>query len=166
VSPIHPWSRLFLSISLLLACSFPTFARQGGELHVDVERIARVIRQADRIVVFEVSAKGEQQIYASSCVEDRLELLAALSAVAPPDGSPSSSTGVAIVRLYRVGSELGSMEVHAGHSVRASIWASNGKVTDPERWLAWFDERGITGPRTAIEKRRPRAVTLAKARWR
>jgi len=41
---------------------------------------------------------------------------------------------------------------HHGLSVRCSLWTSDVRVNNPEKWVSWFDRRGISGPRQEVEE--------------
>ncbi|HTQ59075.1 MAG TPA: hypothetical protein VMI32_02560 [Candidatus Solibacter sp.] len=63
------------------------------------------------------------------------------------DGTPA-------IYVYERGCELIELTNHHGLSIRCSLWDSDVPITDVEKWLSWFDERQISGPRQEVEAMR------------
>jgi len=49
---------------------------------------------------------------------------------------------------------LAQITNHHGKSVRCSLWGSDAVIADAEKWLKWFDDRKIDGPRIEVEEMR------------
>jgi len=55
---------------------------------------------------------------------------------------------------------------HHGLSIRCSLWDSDARITDTEKWLCWFDERGIAEPRREVDASRALKVQHKRDRKR
>jgi len=50
-------------------------------------------------------------------------------------------TGNEAIHLYRKGEETVQLTNHHGTSVRCSLWGSDARIVDRNRWLAWLTAR-------------------------
>jgi len=71
------------------------------------------------------------------------------------------------IKLYRKGKEIGVISVFDELTIEFSGWSGDARISGREKVLGWFDARGITGPRSAIETElgRERADDIAAQRW-
>jgi hypothetical protein len=76
------------------------------------------------------------------------------------DGTPA-------LYIYKLDSKLVELTNHHGLSIRCSQWDSDVRISDTEKWLMWFDKRGITGPRQEVESVRVQQEQTKKdwQRW-
>ena len=56
--------------------------------------------------------------------------------------------------LYGPADEIVVLTNHHGLSIRCSLWTSDVRINNSEKWLSWFDRRGMSGPRQEFEKMR------------
>jgi hypothetical protein len=76
------------------------------------------------------------------------------------DGTPA-------IYVYERGGEPVELTNHHGESIRCPLWDGDVRITDTEKWLSWFDKRGIPGPRQEVEAMRVRREENEKdlERW-
>jgi hypothetical protein len=118
---------------------------------VNAAQLSALIRQADRIVVFERPFAGSRAIFSSTNRKDIEALNEALQVAPDPDDHSCLCADILTVRLYRGDSELVSITNHHGRYVGASIWSQGAVVTDPDRWLAWFSSHGMPQARQEFD---------------
>jgi hypothetical protein len=56
------------------------------------------------------------------------------------------------ITLSKGGQELGVVWVFDDLTIGFSDWSGDVRLADPDRFLRWFDHRGITGPRRGFER--------------
>jgi len=127
----------------------------GEDGPVDTAKIAKVIKQADKIVVFEDAFMDSKVIFNSTSVKDIAEFNDALSIVLPPpplkNGTVCACAPISAgpaVRLYSGGTELVLVTNINRHPIGKSRWGYSAILIhiDPEKWLRWFDARNIPVP--------------------
>ena len=62
------------------------------------------------------------------------------------DGTPA-------IFIYN-GDDVVLVTNHHGLSIRCSLWDSDARIIDTEKWLTWFDERGMDEPRKEVNESR------------
>lgn len=117
----------------------------------DVDSLRRMVLQADRLEVREYM-QPKDLLYASAKREDIEALAAALDIDAPAHWFYCMCAGDPILHLYQGDTKLGEISNHHGVSIRTSLWVANGKFKDNEKWLQWFERRGLPGPRREVEE--------------
>ena len=75
-----------------------------------------------------------------------------LTVETPQEWSHCMCFGTPAIYLFRADEKLGEITNHHGYSIRCSLWDSGAELSDREKWLNWFDERGINGPRQEVEE--------------
>jgi hypothetical protein len=118
---------------------------------VDAAQLSALIRQADRIVVFERPFAGSRAIYTSTAHADIEALNDALQVAPDPDDHSCLCADILTVRLYRADRELVSITNHHGRYIGCSIWSQGAVVTNPDRWLAWFTNHGMPRARREFD---------------
>lgn len=119
----------------------------------NADRIVVVLSPADDTVLFQSSDRNDIQSFSD-----------ALNLDVPSEYFHCMCIGTPEVRIYEQGQLIASVTNHHGMSVRCSLWESDAPITNPELWLAWFDERGIDGPRAEVDQLREQA-TKSKSQW-
>jgi hypothetical protein len=76
--------------------------------------------------------------------------------------------GTPAIYIYERGCQRVEVTNHHGVSIRCSLWDSDVRITDTEKWLSWFDDRRISGPRKEAEDLRSKQAQNKKdwERWR
>jgi hypothetical protein len=115
-------------------------------------RLADVIGQADRIVVFEHHLKDAKILFNTTVRSDLDEFKDAATIVWPPTGSFCICLGVPTIRLYRGHSELVQLKNFNGQKIGCPFWTNDVLLKAPEKWRAWFENRRIPLSGRGIEK--------------
>ena len=165
-------ARAGLSTAALLLAGLAWCVAAGAAGHpgphpVNAPQLSALIRQADRLVVFEHPFAGARAIYTSTARKDIDELDDALRVAPDPDDHACLCADILTVRLYRGDTELVSITNHHGRYVGCSIWSQGAVVTDPDKWLAWLSNHGIPQARQEFDAEAA-AETQSKltyARW-
>ena len=162
-----------LFLLVLLGSGVSALAGEKGSAppewrEVDIAGLKVGIAQADRITVTRYP-ESTRVIFDSDKREDITAFAEALQIVQPEPGTSfhCMCVGFPAVRLYRGETELVLITNHHGRSVRTSLWSSDAMLQDVERWLRWFDERGMPGPRREVEEaaKRAKESEIAYERW-
>ncbi len=114
---------------------------------VDGAQLSALIRQADRIAVFERPYDGSPVLFTSRERKDIDALANALQVAPDPQQHDCLCADILTVRLYRGDSELLTITNHHGLYAGISVWQQGVRVTDPDRWLQWFSDHGMPGAR-------------------
>lgn len=119
------------------------------------ERLSELVNSADRLAVFaSVAGDDEKMIFETTKADDLIAFRQALRLVIPEVWSMSICPTPRVV-LYRGGKEVAWIGNVYGEEVRTSVWGANANLEDPEKWLKWFDDRGM------LEVRRERDEAIA-----
>lgn len=165
-----------ITVFFLLVLLASAFSASAGEKHaappewreVDIAGLKAEIARADTITVTP-DPYSAMVLYRSADRKDIAGFAEALQLAQPEPGTGfhCMCVGSPAIRLYRGETELVLITNHHGKSVRASLWSSDVMLQDVERWLQWFDERGIAGPRREAEEAAERAKRseMAYSRW-
>jgi len=139
--------------------------RPAGSGPVVPEELQRLLRSGDSLTV--TGGYREEVLYRSRDRKDLLSLSEALLVGVPKQDFHCMCEGSPAIHVMRGAHELLTLTIHHGRSIRASIWESDAPLTDSEPLLAWFDRRGVAGPRREVEdmKVRSEASARARARW-
>lgn len=119
---------------------------------VDPDQLADLIKKSDSLVVTQQPIANSPQLYESKDKYDIVALLDALSIAKPKEWFHCMCIGSPAISLYRGNEILVKVTNHHANSVRCSLWDSDALITDTDRWLKWFDERGVGGPREEYEE--------------
>jgi hypothetical protein len=107
-----------------------------------IERLYELVRSADRIVVIDDPKESSKPLFESSSSRDLLEFRNAFTLVVP-DHWTLSLCAEPQISLYRDGKKIVTIGNVLGNAVRTSVWSGNAIIADPEKWLKWFDDRGM-----------------------
>lgn len=131
----------------------------------DPEKLAELIKTADRLVVKE-SPIGDSALLFESPDQSDIEALARCLVVQiPEEGVHCMCDGAPAILLYRGDEQVLELTNHHGASVRCSLWDSDVIVANPEKWISWFDVRGMNGPRRELEALQIQEAELQRS-WR
>lgn len=72
------------------------------------------------------------------------------------------------IELYKKRKKVATIGYHHGRSIRWEVWKHDAILKDGEQLVTWMAERGVTGPKKAVEAAKQRAEEAARntARWR
>lgn len=108
----------------------------------NLKKFRELLDQADRVVIV-YTGEGEQKVlFGTAAPADLAELKKALSLQIPEDWRESICP-TPMLKFYRGKEELMSVSNVLGREVKTSVWSGNALLNDPEKWLAWFDKRGM-----------------------
>src|SRR5258706_9965806 len=139
---------------------------------VKAAELISTIREADKIVVYDsrFAIYGDEvpsHIYSSENPQDISELRESI-AIEPPNGwfRCACIPPVDII-LSRRGRQIGVISVQENLTIGFSHWSGDARIADKEKFLHWFDVRGITGPRRGIDRisAEENADRVASDRW-
>ena len=162
------FTRIILSLTLLALLPGCHAADKKDERPVEPAKLTALVKQADKIVVFDSPMKDAKVLFTSTAPKDIAEFNDALTVLAPKEWFHCMCNGTPAVRFYRGDTELALVSNHHGRSVRCSLWTSDAMLKDPEKWLQWFDVRKMPEPRKEVEDMATRAKQgeVSYARWR
>lgn len=162
------FTRTFFSLTLFALLTVCHAADAKDEHPVEPAKLASLIKQADKIVVFDGPMEDAKVLFTSTAPKDISEFNDALTVLPPKGWFHCMCDGTPAIRLYRGDRELALVTNHHGLSVRCSLWASDAMLTDPEKWLQWFDARKIPEPRKEFEDMAAstKQSEISYARWR
>lgn len=146
------WRKKENSLSLAAGTS-PGGITQEAETIV-LDDLRKILADADRIVVRESPKGGAKTLFESTDKKDLDELWSSLTLETPAGWFHCMCSGAPALYVYERGSESVKLTNHHGKSVRCSLWTSDVRLCDTEKWLTWFDKRGITAPRQEVEAMR------------
>ena len=127
---------------------------QKDERPVSPEHLTDLIGDADRVLVTESPMKDAKKLFESRERKDLDALSTALVVVKPDEWFHCMCIGTPAIYLYKDDKLLAQISNHHGQSVRCSLWSSDAPISDTEKWLKWFDDRKIDGPRKEVEEMR------------
>jgi hypothetical protein len=112
-----------------------------------LDHLYQLLANADEIVVKASPTELAATLFKSTQKSDLEDLSRSLVLEAPTDWFHCMCDGAPALYAYQRGSLLVQLTNHHGSSIRCSLWESDVSITDTEKWLLWFDQRGIPGPR-------------------
>lgn len=118
------------------------------------EHLTALIGDADRVVVTDTPMQDAKKLFESRDRKDIDALSKALVVVKPDEWFHCMCIGTPAIHLYKDDKVLAQITNHHGQSVRCSLWSSDARIWDTEKWLKWFDDREIDGPRKEVEEMR------------
>lgn len=119
---------------------------------VDPRQLAGLIGQVDRIVATARPFTNSTVLFESTDPQD-ISAFGAASEVTPaPQGWFCMCTGSPAVVLYRRDEQLATISNHHGRSMRCSLWSSDAELRDSEKWIQWFDSRGMPQVRQEFDR--------------
>jgi hypothetical protein len=127
---------------------------QKDERPVSPQGLTDLIIDANRVVVTESPMQDAKKLFESRERKDLDALSKALVVIKPDDWFHCMCIGTPAIYLYKDEKLLAQITNHHGKSVRCSLWGSDAVIADAEKWLKWFDDRKIDGPRMEVEELR------------
>jgi hypothetical protein len=125
-----------------------------AEKTVVIEDLRKILAEADRIVVKGSPRPDAWTLLESTEKKDLEELMESLVLKTPTHWFHCMCDGTPAIYVYERGRQRLELTNHHGQSIRCSLWDSDVHISDPEKWLYWFDHRGIPGPRQEFENLR------------
>ena len=155
-----------IAIALAFSALAPCSAQQTSK-QAELSELFALIDRADEMVVYSEGFKREFVIFRSTHRKDFNELKTAISL--KPRGGPSNCACIdgPEIALLSKNEEVAAVWNHEGTAIGSSVWQGEWENADPERWLHWFDSRGITSAREEFNEKREQLKNAAAAekRW-
>ena len=131
-----------------------------SELFIDID-------QADEMIVYSEGFRREFVVYRSSNRKDFDQLKSAIAL--KREGGPfvcACMDGPEIA-LLKNKKEIAAVWNHEGTAIGSSVWKGDWETIDPERWLRWFDARGMKSAREFFNEMQSeyRKATVDERRW-
>jgi hypothetical protein len=127
---------------------------EGSKRPVIVADLYDALARTVRIVVKDSPEPDAETLFESTDPKDVADLQESIL-LEPPSGQfHCMCIGGPALYLYQRSGACVLVTNHHGDVIRCSLWASWANdvyLRDPEKWLSWFDRRGITGPRRESE---------------
>jgi hypothetical protein len=123
---------------------------------VVLEDLREILTGADRIVVKSEPMSSSETLFESTDKKDLVDLWESLALEPPSEWFQfhCMCAGTPALYVYDRGCERLQLTNHHGLSIRCSLWETDVRIIDTEKWLHWFDQRGITAPRQEVEAMR------------
>ncbi len=139
------WRFLF-ALFALITLVIPLEARQKSKQQLSAQ-LSSMIDSADEMVVYGEGFKREFVVYRSSTRKDFDDLKHAITL--KTRGGPFSCACVdgPEIALLKHGKEIGAIWNHEGTAIGSSVWQGDWQNSDSDRWLRWFDARGMKDAR-------------------
>jgi hypothetical protein len=157
--------RLFVAVALL-SFTFPLVAGEKSRQE-QLSTLFALIDKADEMVAYSEGFRREFVVYRSSNRKDFDELKAAITL--KRNGGPFVCACVdgPEISLLKKHKEIAAVWNHEGTAIGSSVWEGDWENSNPERWLRWFDARGMKSARAFFDLTQDDAKKEAKAerRW-
>ncbi|MCO7187408.1 MULTISPECIES: hypothetical protein [unclassified Pseudoalteromonas] len=154
----------YLYAIFLMCCMSVTYASETLR-PVNLKQLHQIIDQADRLVVKDpINALVK---FESEKREDLSALKNSLVIERPEADRLCLCVGNPVIYFYKDDKELGVLSHIGGTNIRFSHWSSDASVVDTDKWLTWFDDRGMPWPRQMFDTRRKEQIQNQKneQRW-
>lgn len=119
---------------------------------VDPSMLSQLIEKADRVIVRESPWINSKILFESKDMADLVALKQSLIVEKPTEWFHCRCDGTPAIYIYSSDGEVVQVTNHHGLSIRCSLWDSDARIIDTEKWLSWFDERGIDEPRKEVDE--------------
>lgn len=138
-------------------------SRQG-----DISHLFALIDQADQMVVYSEGFRREFVVYRSSKRKDFEELKFAITLKRSGGPFVCACVDGPEIALLKNNEEIASVWNHEGTAIGSSVWDGDWENNDPNRWLSWFDARGMKDARAFYVQRQAQSTKAAadERRWR
>ncbi|MCD4775143.1 MAG: hypothetical protein K8S15_03730 [Candidatus Aegiribacteria sp.] len=121
---------------------------------VNPSTLSQLIEKADRVIVRESPWINSKILFESKDRQDIIALKQSLIIERPKEWFHCKCDGTPAVYIYSGDEEIIRITNHHGLSIRCSLWDSDARIIDTDKWLSWFDERGIDEARVEVDEAR------------
>ena len=157
--------RLYVAFCLLML-AFSLAASEKGR-HEQLSALFTLIDQADEMVIYSEGFKREFVLYHSSSRKDFEELKSAITLKRKGGPFICACMDGPEIALLKNKKEIASVWNHEGTAIGSSVWNGDWENSDANRWLRWFDKRGLTSARELFNETQAEAKTtiVDEKRW-
>ena len=147
-------TRASLASAILLFAAPHMFSGKRDNRPVRPSQLYALLEKADQVIVSEpeVGEGKARVLFSSSNPKDIFELREAITLEPPGEWFVCACIGSPEIRLLQKRKELAFLSNQHGTVLHTSLWSGEARIKDPEKWLHWFDARGIAGPRKEFEE--------------
>jgi hypothetical protein len=131
--------RILISLLALASLAFG----EKSNIEFNADDLYNLISQADRMVVTANGIDGVFSIFESSKEEDIKSFSDSLTLVPPTGTLRCMCSGHPKVHFYKGETELITLSNHHGLIIRCSLWETDIRIKDSEKWIAWFADRNM-----------------------
>jgi len=134
---------------------------------VEPGNLYALIDQADRVVVCRSPMEIEVVLFESADRADLEALKESVQVHTPEESFHCMCLGEPLIYLYEGSDILAEVTNHHGRSIRTSLWDSDALLVSQDRWIGWFDERGVEEPgrEVALAQERAQQGQSDTSRW-
>jgi len=126
------------------------------ERPVNPEKLTQLIERADRVIVRETPWVNSIILFESENRTDLDALNQCLLIEKPKEFFHCKCDGTPAIFIYCNDNTVIQVTNHHGVSIRCSLWDSDARIINVEKWISWFDKRGIEKPRKEVNEARVR----------
>lgn len=130
--------------------------RTPTERPVVLSDLYGILAGAVSVIVKDSPKENATTLFESKNRRDLDDLQESLLLETPTEWFHCMCLGSPALYLYERSGEFVELTNHHGLSVRCSLWSSDVRVRNTEKWVSWFDHRGMTSPRLEVEAMRAR----------
>lgn len=139
-----------LGALLILVVSVPLAAQDSAQKQISA--LFSLIDQADEMVVYSEGFKREFVMYRSSDRKDFEDLKSAITLKAKGGPFACACMDGPEIALLKGKEEIATVWNHEGTAIGSSVWKGDWENRNPDRWLRWFDTRGMSYARKFYEQ--------------
>jgi hypothetical protein len=131
---------------IVTAFPFPLHARERTRQE-QIASLFALIDRADEMVVYSEGFKREFVVYRSAKRADFESLKHAITLKRKGGPFLCACVDGPEIALLKNKKEIASVWNHEGTAIGSSVWKGDWGADDADRWLSWFDARGMTSAR-------------------
>jgi hypothetical protein len=126
------------------------------ERPVVLNDLYNAIERAGRVLIKSCPMNNAKTLFESTNKDDLDDLGRSVLLHPPTVFFHCMCIGSPAVYLHVWGGPVVELTNHHGRTVRCSLWTSDVRVADIQKWVSWFSRRGIYGPREEVDATRAR----------
>jgi len=150
----------------LIALTRPLIAGEKSRDQL-LSELSVEIDQADEMVVYSEGFRREFVVYRSTNRKDFEELKSAITLKRKGGPFVCACVDGPEITLLKSKKEIAAVWNHEGTAIGSSVWEGDWENSDPDRWLRWFDERGMKDAREFFNQMHAtqRKAVIDERRW-
>jgi hypothetical protein len=148
-------------------CALPLPLGAQKSARDEVLTLFSLIDRADEMVVYSEGFKRESVVYRSSSRKDFEDLKSAITLKTEGRRFPCACVDGPEIALLRNKQEIATVWNHEATAIGSSVWEGEWENQNSDRWLRWFDARGMTYARQFFNQRQfeQRKEVIDEKRW-
>lgn len=156
-----------LLVALALLALTPPLVANAKSRQEQISDLFILIDQADEMVVYSEGFKREFVVYRSSKRKDFDELKSAITLKRKGGPFVCACMDGPEIALLKNKKEIAAVWNHEGTAIGSSVWKGDWENSDADRWLRWFDARGMKSAREFFNQMQSeyRKAAVDERRW-